>query len=136
MLQHNIFPEAICSQCNKFCYPAIWLHVTKWGDVQRPFCDDCACYCEICDERYASSMSYKHDDCYFRCYDCNALFKSQDEMEPNRLEGRGEEYLCAVCDKLYGYCSFINEEAANAKCDRPTMMNDLCERHQQPFDKK
>lgn len=53
----------VCWECDKLHLgEAIYLATSKW-DYERSFCRKCICRCVTCDESYAPSMSYRHEDC-------------------------------------------------------------------------
>lgn len=54
----------VCHGCNelKIGIGAHYMQTSKWG-YDRPFCPDCTNYCGYCDEYFAKTMSYRHDDC-------------------------------------------------------------------------
>jgi len=53
----------VCDHCNKLALGSgEALETSKWG-YERIFCSACICHCTACDEDYAPSMQYRHDDC-------------------------------------------------------------------------
>ncbi len=59
----NINDWFVCYGCNELIRDTPFkLITTKWDD-QGDFCDSCTLYCEGCEEEYAPSMQYHHDDC-------------------------------------------------------------------------
>ncbi len=53
----------VCWECDKLHLgEAVYLATSKW-DHERSFCRKCILRCVACDEFYAPSMSYRHEDC-------------------------------------------------------------------------
>jgi hypothetical protein len=56
-------PWFVCEGCNKLTRGSgTNLSTSKWGD-ERDFCLGCIYYCRGCEETYALSMKYRHEDC-------------------------------------------------------------------------
>lgn len=56
----NIYVCVGCDRLN-IGFP-LELETSKWG-YEKCFCEKCACYCDDCEEYYAPSMQYRHEDC-------------------------------------------------------------------------
>jgi hypothetical protein len=127
LFQHNTVPENICRGCGEFCTKAIYLYVTKHGDEQRAFCQNCVRTCVFCEEDHAPGMEYQHDDCFMQCYDCDIRVFDEEGFVLKRVPGKEDQKICTDCDKMYGYCSHVGSDGN--ECRRATMMNDSCEQH-------
>lgn len=53
----------VCDGCDDVLLGPMKLLDTSKHGHERPFCHSCVCHCWGCDEDFASSMSYQHEDC-------------------------------------------------------------------------
>ncbi len=53
-----------CDACGKYV-DSLHEHVTAYDHHKEDVCDDCVEYCGVCEEAYAPSGNYKHEDCLY-----------------------------------------------------------------------
>ena len=52
----------VCHECGVLTHQFTYLETEKRGK-ERPFCDECAGWCPVCQEEFAPNLDYKHEDC-------------------------------------------------------------------------
>jgi hypothetical protein len=65
LIEHFVpFGWEVCNACGKYAQ-SLYEDVDAYDDRREDVCQDCVDYCGVCQEAYAPSGHYKHEDCLY-----------------------------------------------------------------------
>ena len=112
-----------CMECRKLVSESEFNEEVEAADENRvDLCDECVRFCKPCQQQYAPSAQYKHEDClHYAREECTRhTFTDNDEcdncyMSKEDCEHEYEECVCIVC-KTRAACQSCDISKAEYKC--------------------
>lgn len=82
----------LCWRCKELVTSYQYLRISSCSDTERAFCDDCTEHCQVCQEDYAFTDYWQHENCQHT--------EDEDEDEEEREREREQQSLADEEEEL------------------------------------